>query len=120
MSEIADAGLVKSYTAGAALKEYRVVKFDGNGDVVHSAAAADFSLGVTQYDVADEKEAAVILTGEAKVTAGAVIVRGALLTTAAGGKVVTAVAGNRVIGIATSSAAAVDNNLFMIVAQGAF
>ncbi len=102
-------GLVKSFTAGAAITAGRIVKFGAlDGVVAHAAAAADFLVGVADYDAVSGARVDVILTGAAEVVLGATVVRGALLTADANGRAVTAAAGNRIIGVAMQSGVAND------------
>lgn len=100
-------GFVKTFAAGAAVAKRRIVKFDGSGDIVQGAAAADLLVGISDQaaDIAISERVDVHMSGQPEVEAGAAIAAGAPVTADANGKAVTAgVAGNVAIGFAVESA----------------
>ena len=107
--------LTKTYTAGAAVKARRFIKFGAkDGVVLQAAAAGEAVIGVSErFDVADKGDVDVIHEGIADVEAGAAVVRGALVGPNADGKAITANAADaRVGGVALKSAA--DGDYFPI------
>lgn len=98
----------KGFVAGGAIAAKRIVKF-GSADnaVVQAAAVADFAIGVSDLAVASADHVTVVMGGIAIVEYGGNVTRGAMLTTDADGKAVTAApaagTNNRVIGIAMVS-----------------
>lgn len=103
-------GLTKTFIAGAAITKRRIVKFDVvDGQVITAAAAADGLLGVSDMsaDVASGSRVEVRLTNVAEVEAGGTIARGALVTSDATGRAVTAAPAAgvnvRTLGIAMAS-----------------
>jgi hypothetical protein len=116
-------GLTKTFTAGGAITKRRLVKLSADGTVVQSAAVGDFHIGVSDMsaDVASGGRCDVRLTGVPEVEAGGNIVRGALLTSDASGRAVTAApaagANNRIIGFALQSAVLGDI-IDVVLAQG--
>lgn len=102
--------MTKAYVAPSAIDPYTIVKpGPTDDDVVTAAGPADFSIGVVENVApAAGERVDVVMSGIAEVRLGAVVVRGALLTSNAAGKAVTAVAGNRVICVARASGVAGD------------
>ncbi len=109
-------GLIKQYTAGAAITACRIVKM-GAADyaVLTAAAAADIPVGISQekIDAASGDRIDVIESGEAKVSAGGTIARGARVTSNATGQAVAAATGNQSIG--TAKVSAVSGDLFDVI-----
>lgn len=108
-------GLIKRYTAGAAIAACRIVKFDSSdGVVIQAAAATDLSIGVSVENVpADSGEGVdIIHNGIAYVEAAGVIARGGEVTSDSVGRAVAAApaggTNNRIIGIALVTSAAGD------------
>lgn len=103
--------LFKSFTAGAAINAYRIVKLSAAETVVLAAAATDNLIGVNS-DVAPalNERCDVMLMGITFVEAGAAVALGALMTSDSVGRGVTAAPGvgvnARVIGVALEAAAA--------------
>lgn len=97
--------LTENFTAGAAIAPHRICKPGASdGLAVQAAAVGDFSFGVSDSLGAAINERVDIHTmGLVDVEYGGVVVRGALLTSDAAGKAVTAVATNRAIGVARVS-----------------
>lgn len=97
--------LVRAMVAGAAIAPFRIVRFDAiDGQVLQAAAATDLSVGVVEHVAAASGERCdVVLVGVAEITLGAAVTRGSQLTSDATGRAVTAIAGNRRIGIALVS-----------------
>lgn len=102
--------LVSNYTAGGTVRARRIVVFDTtDGVVVEAGSATASSIGVsTEVEALAGEPCDVIRFGAADVVFGGTVVRGALVTSDAQGRAVTAspAAGvnNRVIGIADVSA----------------
>lgn len=117
--------LFKSYSAGAGIAAYTLVKFSAAETVVAAAAASDFIVGVS-HDVAAAtgERVDVAHDGIAFVVAGAAIAQGALLTSDASGRAVTAAPGagtnNRVIGFAIEAAAALGDVIRVQLSPGSF
>lgn len=107
---MANEGLVKTFTAGAAVAAHRIVKH-GSGDraAIQAAAATDLIIGVSDSlgAAASGDSMDVILSGIANVEYGGNVTRGQLLTSDADGKAVAAApaatASNRIIGVAQVS-----------------
>lgn len=102
-------GLQKTLIAGAAVAKNRIVKF-GTSDTaaIQAAAATDASIGVSDnLGAASGEPFDVIIDGIALVEYGGNVTRGAVLTSDADGKAVTAAptggAEHRIIGIAMVS-----------------
>jgi hypothetical protein len=95
-------GLIKTFTAGAAVAARRIVTFDGtdDGEVIQGAAATGLLIGVSDLSAASGERVDVVLSGVAVVEYGGSVTQGALLTSDADGKAVAAVATNRIIGAA--------------------
>lgn len=85
-------GLIKNYVAEVVVTANRIVKFGAaDGDVVLAAAAADFSIGVSDsLDAALGERVDVIRTGIADVEYGGTVVRGDELTADSTGRAVAA------------------------------
>jgi hypothetical protein len=119
--------LCKSYTAGAAIAAYRIVKLSADKSVVQGAAVSDLLLGVTGSLAADSAERVdVILSGIAEVEYGGNVTRGDKLTSDANGKATSAApaagVNNQIIGVALESGVAGDIGAVLIaqsVMQGA-
>jgi len=106
-----NAGLIKTYFAGAAVSAHRIVKFSG-ADIVQAAAATDASVGVSDLAAAANSPVDVVRTGIAPVEYGGTVTAGDMLTSDSTGRAVTATpstgANNRVIGIAEVAGVAGD------------
>lgn len=106
-------GLVKSFKAGAAIAQRRIVKFGAaDGEVIQAAAAADLSLGVCVQPggaSAAGERVDVQLTDIAEVEFGGAVTRGQEVTSDASGKAVAAAPGAganvRIVGIAMNTQA---------------
>lgn len=85
-------GLIKNYTAEAAVLAHRIVKFGAvDGDVLHGAAATDSLVGVVDtLDAAIGERVDVIRSEIADVEYGGAVTRGAPLTSDATGRAVVA------------------------------
>jgi len=119
--------LTKSYIAEAAVLPYRVVKYGtADGQAVQSAAAGDAHMGIAdnlgQATVGGRVD--VIRSGQAEAEAGAAITRGALLSSDASGRVITAAAAAgsnvRVIGVADANAGGAGEIIPVLVTPGSF
>lgn len=112
--------LFKSFTAGAAINAYRIVKFSAAETVVLAAAATDSALGVCG-DVAPAvgERCDVALSGIVFCEAGAAIALGAMVTSDAVGRCVTAApaagVNNRVLGVAFDAAVAAGDVVRILV-----
>jgi hypothetical protein len=102
--------LTENFIAGAAIAPYRICKPGAaDGTAIQAAAVGDFAFGVSDsLGAAINARVDIKTMGLVEVEYGAVVVRGALLTSDAAGKAVTAVATNRTIGIARVSGVAGD------------
>jgi hypothetical protein len=111
--------LTENFTAGAAIAPYRICKPGAaDGVAIQAAAAADLSFGVSDsLGAASGARVDIHTMGPVEVEYGGVVGRGAQLTSDVDGKAVTAVAGNRTIGIARVSGVAGDIGL-VLLAQG--
>ncbi|MGH6879286.1 DUF2190 domain-containing protein [Hypericibacter sp.] len=105
----------KSFKAGGAISNYRIVKSGANdGEVLQAAAAADFLMGVVDQPsgVASGDRVDVVLQGIVEIEFAGVVTRGGPVTSDANGKAVAAAPGagtnNRVIGFAMNTQAAGD------------
>ncbi len=112
---MADPGLIKNYTAGGTVNQYRVVKFGASdGVVVQGAAATDLLIGVSCQPgaVASGDRVDVGRCELADVEYGDTITRGKKLTSDADGRVIEAApaagANVHIIGIAEVSGVAGD------------
>lgn len=107
---------VEGYKAEAAIEPYRVVKFGAaDGAVVTATAGGDFVIGVAdRAGYATGDVVSVIRSGFAPVIASGAVVRGALVAAAADGKVATAAANDRILGVAEATAAANDRFLVQL------
>jgi hypothetical protein len=114
--------LFKSYTAGAAINAYTLVKFSAAETVVTAAAATDLIIGVTS-DVgpAINERVDVALEGIAFVVAGAACTLGAKLTSDASGRAVPAApaagVNNQVVGYAMEAASAAGDVIRMMLSS---
>jgi hypothetical protein len=91
-------GLVKTFNAGASVNHARFVKFDTDDEtVIQSAAAADFTIGVSDFSpnataTASGERVDVQLTDVATVTYGGTVTRGQLVISDSTGRAITATA----------------------------
>jgi hypothetical protein len=91
-------GLVKTFNAGASVNHARFVKFDTDDrTVIQSAAAADFTIGVSDFSpnataAASGERVDVQLTDVATVTYGGTVTRGQLVISDSTGRAITATA----------------------------
>lgn len=118
--------MMKNYVAGGAIPAYTPVKFTANpGEVVVATAAADKVIGVST-DVASlsGERVDVIMSGQAKVVAGAAFAQGDLLMANAASKGIVAAAGAganvRTFGMAREAAAADGDIVEINVTPGSF
>lgn len=90
---IRNEGLMKVYTAGAAISARRLVKFDSDDrTVIQGAAAADLVIGVSDLGAAAGERVDVIHTDIATVEYGGNVTRGQLLMSDSVGRAITATA----------------------------
>lgn len=90
---IRNEGLMKVYTAGAAVAARRLVKFDSDDrTVIQGAAAADLVIGVSDLAAAAGERVDVIHTDIATVEYGGNVTRGQLLMSDSVGRAITATA----------------------------
>lgn len=115
--------LFKNVTAGAAINAYRIVKLSAADTVILAAAASDSLVGVNA-DIAPAlgERCDVALMGIAFVEAGAAVAIGAMVTSDAVGRGVTAApaAGSnvRVIGYALEAASAAGDVIRVLLEAG--
>ncbi len=117
--------LLKSFTAGAAITAFRLVKLSAAETVVPAAAAADASIGVAnEVAAASGERQDVVMAGIAFVEAGAAVALGALVMSDASGRGITAAAAAgsnvRVIGTAIDAASAAGDVIRVLVSPGSF
>lgn len=116
--------LFKSFVAGAAIGTYTLVKFGADdATVVPAAASTDFIIGAVQeVSPALGERVDVAVVGVAQLTAGAVVARGALLTTDASGRAIAAApaagVNARTIGVALEAASAAGDVIHVLLSQG--
>ncbi len=100
-------GLIKSFTPGAAVAAYRIVKHDTSDSVViQGASATNKLIGVANHVGAEATDDTVdiVMSGIAEVEYGGTVARGDLLTSNATGQATaTTTANNRTIGVAMNS-----------------
>ena len=109
----------ESFVAGVDLttKQFYAVKYNAAGKMI--VATVGTGIGILQDHSKVDSDATVILLGMSKAVAGAAIVLGAEVTANAAGKLVTAVAGNYVVGRANLAASA-DNDIFEVLLTGTY
>lgn len=117
--------LLKSFTAGAAITAFRLVKLSAAETVVLSTAADDRFIGVAnEVAAASGERQDVVLDGIAFVEAGAAVALGAYISSDASGRGITAgpAAGvnNRIIGLALDAASAAGDVIRVLICPGAF
>ena len=97
-------------TAGADLsaKKYHGVKLGSNDGEVVIAVAGDAEFILMNSPQAGEAAECAMIGGGALAHSGAAVAKGAEVASDANGKIITAVAGNKVIGIALEAASAAD------------
>lgn len=95
-------GYVKPYVAEGTVGRHRITKFGtaANGAVTASAATDAFAGISTDVDVAATGRLDVIKSGNAELTLGGSVTKGAFITSDANGAGVAAASGNRFIAIA--------------------
>jgi hypothetical protein len=108
--------LSKPFLAGGAIGIYRVVELGASEVVTQANAATDPMIGICQEEItADDvtrgRVANIQMLGISRAIAGAAIAAGATVTTDAVGRVITAVATNRPVGIAVQAAAALGDHV---------
>ncbi len=118
-------GLIKSFVAGGTIAPCRFVKFGADDrTVLQAAAAADFTFGVSDslsfsLNAATGDRVDVVITDIATVEYGGNVTRGALLTSDADGKAITAAASAgsnvRIGGVAMVSGVAGDYGAVRLV-----
>lgn len=84
-------GIVKSYRAGGAISQYRIVKFSGDQAVVQASATGDGQIGICCQPggAASGERVDVTRTGIEEVEYGGNVTRGDLLTADAQGRAVS-------------------------------
>lgn len=115
-SIVPDKGIRPGYneTGVTIAKNLFVVETAGSApDSIALGAAGARTKGVTMEEILDEERGDVQTEGQAIVTAGAAITRGAEVATLATGKARVAITGDIVAGVARSAAAA-DGDLFEV------
>lgn len=114
--------LQKNFTAGGAIAPFRLVRLSAADTVVQASAATDAIIGV-QNDVgpASGERTDVVMVGMAFVEAGAAFALGALLTSDAQGRAITAApatgVNNRIVGIAIDAALAAGDIVRVQISQ---
>ena len=108
-----------TFTAGAAIPAYAIVKFDGNGNVVPCTADTDLMIGIADGigDVASGDRVDVNMDGQPEVIASAAIAAGASISSSAAGTAKTAEAGDVCIAYAVQAAAAAGDIITVQIAR---
>lgn len=118
-------GLIKNFTAGAAIAAYRIVRLSAADTVVQAAAVSEAMMGVCM-DVAPAsgERVDIVMDGIALVEAGAAIALTALVTSDATGRGVAAApaagTNNRIIGIPLDAAVAAGDIIRVKLSPGSF
>jgi len=114
--------LQKNFAAGGAIAPYRIVRMSAADTVVQAAAATEALIGI-QNDVgpASGERTDIIIVGMAFIEAGAAFALGALLTSDAQGRGITAApaagVNNRIIGVAIDAAVAAGDIVRVQISQ---
>lgn len=96
-----------SLKANATVNVNRFIKQDSTaGFCIQSAAATDFTLGVSLVSAVANESVPFQQIGKAKLTAGAAVALGALVMSDATGRAITATTGAAALGIAAQAAGA--------------
>lgn len=105
-----------SYPASADLSaaQYKFVVFDATPELALAGAGAGPAFCLLDKPDAQGENGTILLVGKGKVTAGAAVNAGDLITPDANGDAVTAVAGDMVAGVALDDA--VDGDVFTFLA----
>lgn len=113
--------LIKSFVAAGAIGFRKLVAMRTGGgsverEVLQAAAVGDPIIGVcvTENGAAIGEPVDVLLLGVEPVFAGAAVTRGAMVTTDASGRIVTAASTNRVAGVALQSGVLGDQVLTLL------
>lgn len=117
--------LLKSFTAGAAITAFRLVKLSAAETVILSAATTDLFIGVAnEVAAASGERQDVVLDGIAFVEAGAAVALGAYIGSDASGRGITAApaagVNNRILGLALDAASAAGDVIRVLICPGAF
>ncbi|MCM8625527.1 DUF2190 family protein [Accumulibacter sp.] len=117
--------LLKSFSAGAAISAYRLVKFSAAETVIQATAATDSIIGVANdVGAASGERQDVVMQGIAWVEAGAAISLGAFVTADANGRGVasapSAGTNNRILGVALDAAGASGDQIRVLVDVGSY
>lgn len=115
MASVSNNGIVKRYSAEAAISGARIVKVGAaDGNALTAAAVSDKIMGISVEDVdaASGESVDVVHDGIAALKLGGTVARGDLITTDASGQGVTAApaagTNNRIVGVALLSGASGD------------
>ena len=119
-------GMTRAYTAGAAVRKNRLVKFSADYTVIEATANTDLIIGVSDnVDVSSGDRVDVFKDGVIPVVLGATVTRGQPITSDANGAGVAAApaagVNNRIVGFAEISGVAgdiVDVTLSLGTVQG--
>jgi hypothetical protein len=119
--------IIKSFVAGGAIAQFRLVRLGAaNTQVLQASAAADALIGVSHQPggAATGERCDVVINGTADVEFGAAVTRGALLMADANGRAITAAAAAgtnvRIIGVALTDAAALGDIGQVLLSPGSF
>lgn len=113
-------GLTKGYLAGGAIGKYRAVELAAGEVVTQANAGTDAIIGICQEEISAGdatlgRIASVQLSGISRCIAGASFAIGATVMTDGTGRVITATATNRQIGIAQQAAAAAGDHVDVLL-----
>lgn len=119
--------IVKSFFAGGAIAQFRIVRFGANNtQVLQASAGADAQIGVCHQPggAASGERVDVVVNGLCDVEFGAAVTRGALLMADAQGRAITAAAAAgtnvRTLGVAMTDAAAAGDIGQIMISPGSF
>jgi hypothetical protein len=109
-------GLTKGYLAGGAIGKFRAVELAAGEVVTQANAGTDAIIGICQEeitagDATNGRIASVQMNGVSRCIAGASFAIGSTVMTDGTGRVITATATNRQIGIALQAAAAANDHV---------
>lgn len=113
--------LTKTFTAGAAIAKYTIVKFDSSDDkVIVATGATDLPIGVAlEAAAADGDRIEVCVLGIADVKAAGAITRGAYIVATTGGEAIALSAAATIkVAAGRAMAGVADNDIFpMLIAH---
>lgn len=110
--------ITKPANADLSSNQFYAVDINSSGKIVVASAAGQRVLGILQNKPTANQGAGVAVGGVSKAVAAAAITAGALLTTAADGRLQTATSGQFVVGRAVSAAGAANQLVEILLLPG--